>query len=232
MTAVEQVFAVFISGDLLTRAVDKVKSDGLYEYKKGSSRSSSHNDSASEEEKPVKRAKLMSTERKREIENLSKLIASTEDSIRTRQLQLSRAKSLTNFTQCAEISEQIRKLFKEKNDYCKQLAAVQKKESKSKWYYKKNQPSSTVLHPEGKASTNAGGLKAAFEKMSKGKVETALPVSKKTIITLTVLMIPKYCRQVPIVLTTLVHHHQMARIFELPLAFWQGHGRGEHFRDF
>ena len=121
----------------------------------------------------------MSTERKREIENLSKLIASTEDSIRTRQLQLSRAKSLTNFTQCAEISEQIRKLFKEKNDYCKQLAAVQKKESKSKWYYKKNQPSSTVLHPEGKASTNAGGLKAAFEKMSKGKVETALPVSKE-----------------------------------------------------
>lgn len=134
MTAVEQVFAVFISGDLLTRPVDKVKSDGLYEYKKGSSRSSSHNDSASEEEKPVKRAKLMSTERKREIENLSKLIASTEDSIRTRQLQLSRAKFLTNFTQCAEISEQIRKLFQEKNDYCKQLAAVQKKESKSKWY--------------------------------------------------------------------------------------------------
>lgn len=132
MTAVEQVFAVFISGYLLTRAVDKVKSDGLYEYKKGSSRSSSHNDSASEEEKPVKRAKLMSTEQKREIENLSKLIASTEDSIRTRRLQLSRAKSLTNFTQCAEISEQIRKLFKEKNDYCKQLAAVQKKESKSK----------------------------------------------------------------------------------------------------
>lgn len=179
MTAVEQVFAVFISGDLLTRAVDKVKSDGLYEYKKGYSRSSSHNDSASEEEKPVKRAMLMSTERKREIENLSKLIASTEDSIPTRQLQLSRAKSLTNFTQCAEISEQIRKLFKEKNDYCKQLAAVQKKESKSKWYYKKNQPSSTVLHPEGKASTNAVGLKAAFEKMSKGKVETALPVSKE-----------------------------------------------------
>lgn len=179
MTAVELVFAVFISGDLLTRAVDKVKSDGLYEYKKGSSRSSSHNDSASEEEKPVKRAKLMSTERKREIENLSKLIASTENSIPTRQLQLSRAKSLTNFTQCAEISQQIRKLFKEKNDYCKQLAAVQKKESKSKWYYKKNQPSSTVLHPEGKASTNAGGLKAAFEKMSKGKVETALPVSKE-----------------------------------------------------
>ena len=132
MTAVEQVFAVFISGYLLTRAVDKVKSDGLYEYKKGSSRSSSHNDSASEEEKPVKRAKLMSTEQKREIENLSKLIASTEDSIRTRRLQLSRAKSLTNFTQCTEISEQIRKLFKEKNDYCKQLAAVQKKESKSK----------------------------------------------------------------------------------------------------
>lgn len=179
MTGVEQVFAVFISGDLLTKAVDKVKSDGLYEYKKGSSRSSSQNDSASEEEKPVKRAKLMSTERKREIESLSKLIASTEDSIRTRQLQLGRAKSLTNFTQCVEISEHIRKLFKEKNQYCKQLAALQKKESKSGWYYKKNQPSSTVLNPEGKATTNAGGLKAAFEEVSKGKVETALPVSKE-----------------------------------------------------
>lgn len=179
MTGVEQVFAVFISGDLLTKAVDKVKSDGLYEYKKGSSRSSSQNDSASEEEKPVKRAKLMSTERKREIESLSKLIASTEDSIRTRQLQLSRAKSLTNFTQCVEISEHIRKLIKEKNQYGKQLAALQKKESKSGWYYKKNQPSSTVLNPEGKATTNAGGLKAAFEKVSKGKVETALPVSKE-----------------------------------------------------
>ena len=71
MTGVEQVFAVFISGDLLTKAVDKVKSDGLYEYKKGSSRSSSQNDSASEEEKPVKRAKLMKTERKREIESLN-----------------------------------------------------------------------------------------------------------------------------------------------------------------
>ena len=179
MTGVEQVFAVFISGDLLTKAVDKVKSDGLYEYKKGSSRSSSQNDSASEEEKPVKRAKLMSTERKKEIESLSKLIASTEDSIRTRQLQLSRAKSLTNFTQCVEISEHIRKLIKEKNQYCKQLAALQKKESKSGWYYKKIQPSSTVLNPEGKATTNAGGLRAAFEKVSKGKVETALPVSKE-----------------------------------------------------
>ena len=78
----------------------------------------------------------METETKREIESLSNLIASTEDSIRTRQLQLSRAKSLTSFTQCAEISEQIRKLFREKNGYCKQLAALQKKESKSGWYYK------------------------------------------------------------------------------------------------
>ena len=119
-------FALFISGELFTKAVSKVKSDGVYQYKKGSSRSSSQNDSASEE-KPVKRGKLMSTERNREIENLSNLIASVEDSIRTKQLQLSRAKSLTNFTQCSEISEQIRKLFKEKNGYCKQLAVLQKK---------------------------------------------------------------------------------------------------------
>jgi len=80
-------FALFISGELFTKAVSKVKSDGVYQYKKGSSRSSSQNDSASEE-KPVKRAKLMSTERNREIENLSNLIASVEDSIRTKQLQL------------------------------------------------------------------------------------------------------------------------------------------------
>ena len=118
---------MFTSGELLTKAVDKVKSDGQYQYKKGSSRSSSQNDSEKDKPVPVKRAKLMKTERKREIV----LIASTEDSIRTRQLQLSRAKPLTNFTQCTEISEQIRKPFREKNSYCKQLAALQKKESKS-----------------------------------------------------------------------------------------------------
>ena len=129
VTVFELGFALFISGELFAKAVNKVKSDGVYQYKKGSSRSSSQNDSASEEEKPVKRAKLMSSERNREIENLSNLIASVEDSIRTKQLQLSRAKSLTNFTQCSETTEQIRKLFKEKNGYCKQLAVLQKKES-------------------------------------------------------------------------------------------------------
>ena len=170
VTVFDLGFPVFISGELFTKAVNKVKSDGVYRYKKGSSRSSSLNDS-------VKRAKLMSSERNREIENLSNLIASMEDSIRTKQLQLSRAKSLTNFTQCSEISEQIRKLFKEKNGYCKQLAVLQKKESKSAWYHKTKHPSSTALQHEGKATKNDGWLKAAFEKMSKSKVEATMPVS-------------------------------------------------------
>ena len=179
VTVFELGFALFISGELFAKAVNKVKSDGVYQYKKGSSRSSSQNDSASEEEKPVKRAKLMSSERNREIENLSNLIASVEDSIRTKQLQLSRAKSLTNFTQCSEITEQIRKLFKEKNGYCKQLAVLQKKESKSAWYHKSKHPSSTALQHEGKATKNDGGLKAVFEKMSKSKVEATMPVSNE-----------------------------------------------------
>ena len=62
---------MFTSGELLTKAVDKVKSDGQYQYKKGPSRSSSQNDSEKDKPVPVKRAKLMKTERKREIESLN-----------------------------------------------------------------------------------------------------------------------------------------------------------------
>ena len=44
VTVFDLDFALLISGELFTKAVNKVKSDGVYQYKKGSSRSSSQND--------------------------------------------------------------------------------------------------------------------------------------------------------------------------------------------
>ena len=39
-----------------------------------------------------------------------------EDNIKMRKLELGKAKTVNNYSQCAEISDKIRKLFKEKND--------------------------------------------------------------------------------------------------------------------
>lgn len=156
--------------------MEKVKTEG-YSYKKGFSRSASpsQNESlSSEEDKPSKRAKLMTSERQREIDNLSQLIAMTEDTIRMRQLQLSKAKTVRNFNQCAEISEKIRKLFKEKNDYCKQLAVLQKKEAKSAWYHKSKRPSSPSSHPKKKLDISVGDMKAVLQRMEKEQAEQSV----------------------------------------------------------
>ena len=59
-----------------------------------------------------------------------------EDNIKIGELELGKAKTVNNYSQCAEISDKIRKVFKEKNDYSKQLAVLQKNESKSVWYHK------------------------------------------------------------------------------------------------
>ena len=56
---------------------------------------------------------------------------------------------------------------------------MQEKEPKSAWYHKTEHPFSTALQHEGKATKNDGGLKAAFEKMSKSKVEATMPVSNE-----------------------------------------------------
>ncbi len=110
----------------------------------------------------------MSDERQKEIKNLSQLISMTEEGIKMHQLELGKAKTINNYTQCAEITDKIRKLFREKNDYSKQLAALQKKESKSVWYHK-NKTSTSVASPQDKPSETAtcGRLKAAFERTEK-----------------------------------------------------------------
>ncbi|XP_028409256.1 uncharacterized protein LOC114531847 [Dendronephthya gigantea] len=162
-------------GTLLTKAVEKVRTDGSYTYKKGYSRSESSSSTSSEEDcKHPKRAKLMSDERQKEIQNLSQLISMSEDGIKMRQLELGKAKTVNNYTKCAEITDKIRKLFKEKNDYSKQLAALQKKESKSVWYHK-NKASTSAASPQDKPPKTAasGGLKAAFERMSKNNEQSS-----------------------------------------------------------
>lgn len=149
-----------------------MKSEGSYSYKKGHSRAESSSSASSEEDcNRPKRAKLMAGERQREIHNLSQLISMTEDGIKMRQLELGKAKTVNNYNQCAEISDKIRKLFKEKNEYSRQLAAIQKKESKSVWYHKKK-TSTSVASPQAKPPESCG-LKAAFERMGKDKEQSS-----------------------------------------------------------
>jgi hypothetical protein len=109
----------------------------------------------------------MSDERQKEIQNLSQLISITER--RMPQLELGKATTVNNYTQCAEITDKFRKLFREKKDYSKQLlAALQKKEYKSVWYHK-NKMSTSVASPQDKPPKTAtcGRLKAAFERTGK-----------------------------------------------------------------
>ena len=144
-----------------------MKADG-YAYKKGFSRSvSSSSNTSSEDEPPVKRAKLSTDERHAEIETISELITTTEDSIKTRRLQLNKAKTVNNFSQCAEISDKIRKLLTEKNDYRKQLVALQKREAKSAWYLhrKPKKVSSDCPKPKMKSdnNSNSGDIRKVFQ---------------------------------------------------------------------
>ena len=88
----------------------------------------------------------MSDERQKEIKNLSHLISMAEDNIKIGELELGKAKTVNNYSQCAEISDKIRKVFKEKNDYSKQLAVLQKNESKSVWYHKNKTSTPLVLY--------------------------------------------------------------------------------------
>ena len=164
------LFLYCLLGTLLQKAVEKVRSEGSYKYKKGYSRSESSSSASSEDDgNRPKRAKLMSGKRQKEIQNLSQLISMAEDNIKMRELELGRAKTVNNYSQCPEISDKIRKLFKEKNDYSKQLAVLQKKESKSVWYHK-NKTSTSLASPQAKPM-KSGGLKAAFERMGKDNEE-------------------------------------------------------------
>lgn len=133
-------------GELFQQARSKVRDEG-YKFKKGFSRSSQglsgsssegkQSEDGKAEKKELKRKNVLAEERRQAISTNQALLKSTEDHIRLKQLRINKLKTMNDFKKCDEVSAELRELFKEKGRIESQLAALQRKESKSHWYMKK-----------------------------------------------------------------------------------------------
>ena len=122
-------------GELLNKA--RATAGETYLFKKGYSRSKSSSSTNSDEkssEPSEKRKKIMAAERLREIESLKEVIKSTEDQIDIKRQRVQRAKNVNDFALCDSLSTTITALLVEKAEHERQLAALNKKEAKSKRY--------------------------------------------------------------------------------------------------
>lgn len=76
-------------------------------------------------------------ERQKNITNIKVLLESINEHIRIKQLRIQKLKTCNDFQQCDVISKETTELLTQKLEYENQLAALEKKEKKSKWYKKK-----------------------------------------------------------------------------------------------
>ena len=74
----------------------------------------------------------MAEERENAIEINRKLLQSTEDQIRVKEQRIDRLKNTEELKKCDEVSGELRALIKEKGVIQSQLAALERKEAKSK----------------------------------------------------------------------------------------------------
>lgn len=71
------------------------------------------------------------------MKTTEKLLKSTEDQIRIKELRINKLKSGNEFKKCEDVSSELRALLKEKVQLDAQIAVLERKESKSKWYKKR-----------------------------------------------------------------------------------------------
>ena len=76
-------------------------------------------------------------ERQKNITNIKALLESTNEHIRIKQLRIQKLKTCNDFQQCDVISKETTELLTQKLEYENQLAALEKKETKSKCYKKR-----------------------------------------------------------------------------------------------
>lgn len=124
------------TGNLLKLAREKVVSDG-YLFAKGKSRARGSCESESQD--APKRKKTDINEREREITLLQENLSTLESRLKFKQQMLDKARSVSNFKQCDEISGDIITVRREKRVTESQLEALQKKQVKSQWYHDKKQ---------------------------------------------------------------------------------------------
>ena len=125
------------AGELYDKARDAVKAEG-YTFKKGYSRSNSSSTSSDTDSvsPKVKKHNQNKEERKREIDNLSPMLDNVKSHLTIKQKRLEKAKSVSDYKLCDQLTLDVRQLLKEKNDLEGQMSAIQRKEVKSVWYYK------------------------------------------------------------------------------------------------
>lgn len=116
----------------MNKAKEKVKVD--YPFAKGRSRSKT--DESLEIPPKVKRAKLHSEERSRQITLLQENLKTLSSRLNFKQQQLEKERCINNFKQCDQICKEMIEIRKERAAVDQQLAALVRKESKSSWYYK------------------------------------------------------------------------------------------------
>ncbi len=148
-------------GNLLILARQKVASDG-YLFAKGKSRSCS-SQSESDDSSKAKRQKTDADQRAREITLLKENLSTLESRLKYKQQMIDKARSVSNYKQCDEISADIINVRKEKRNVERQLASIEKKQAKSEWYHSKKHKKSRNkkleakggnLHQQGKSSSS------------------------------------------------------------------------------
>ena len=102
------------------------------------------------EKQKLKRKNIISEQRKRAIADNQALLQSTEDQIRIKQRRIQKLENTNEFNKCDELSSEKRELLKEKGQIESQLALLERKEAKSRWYKKQKckRTGQKRLHPQ------------------------------------------------------------------------------------
>ena len=125
-----------------------------YLFAKGKSRSCS-SQSESDDSSKAKRQTTDADQQAREITLLKENLSTLESRLKYKQQMIDKARSVSNYKQCDEISADIIDVRKEKRNVERQLASIEKKQAKSEWYHsKKLEAKGGNLHQQGESSSS------------------------------------------------------------------------------
>lgn len=160
-------------GSLLKRAREKVSDDG-YVFAKGRSRA--HGSQSDSDDVP-KRKRMDADERAREMKVLQENIATLESRIQFKNQMLNKARSVTNYKLCDEISGDIINIRKDKRAAENRLAAMKKKQSKSQWYHSKK-PKKSEGEDDSREKEGTSTILDHFDKSSNAKPDETSILSR------------------------------------------------------
>lgn len=142
--------------DLKLNAEKEARKTFVFKKRIGSRSVNVNND-----EKPIKRPKLSSDDRKEKISAVSIQIDLVSKQITAKQNLCNRATTVKDYTLCAKLQGEMRVLFKEKGSLESQLKELQKRGKKSDWHKKKNsKPGSSLPSP---SSSTAQDIRMLFK---------------------------------------------------------------------